>query len=69
MYYFNVSMMRNEAVMPKILAEDAGAAELRDPMFCAKTSFKFRRPSWLQRKKGSPALCSCSRPSVCPASC
>ena len=59
MYYFNVSMMRNEAVMPRILAEDTGAAELRDPMFCAKTAFKFRRPGWLHRKKASPAPCAC----------
>ena len=59
MYYFNVSMMRNETVMPRILAEDTGAAELRGPMFCAKTAFKFRRPGWLHRKKASPAPCVC----------
>ena len=69
MYYFNVYMMRNEAVMPRILAEDTGAAELRDPMFCAKTAFKFRRPGWLHRKKASPAPCACRRPAVCNACC
>lgn len=66
MYYFNNSIMTNEAVMPRILAEDTGAAELRNPMFCAKTAFKFRRPGWLQRKKVPFAPCSCCRP--CPAS-
>ena len=66
MYYFNNSIMTNEAVMPRILAEDTGAAELRNPMFCAKTAFKFRRPGWLQRKKTSIAPCACCRP--CPAS-
>lgn len=68
MYYFNNSVMTNEAVMPRILAEDTGAAELRDPMFRAKTAFKFRRPSWLHRKKASPTHYTC-KSSCCPASC
>lgn len=67
MYYFCNTMMTNEAVMPRILAEDTGAAELRNPMLCAKTAFKFRLPGWLRRKKASPASRSCCRP--CPASC
>ena len=66
MYYFNVSVMTNEAVMPRILAEDTGATELRNPLFCAKTSFHFRRPSW---KKVSPSPRTCCRPCTCPASC
>lgn len=69
MYYFNQTVMTNEAVMPRILAEDTGAAVLRDPMFCAKTAFKFRRPGCLRRKKASPASRSCCRPSSSPASC
>ena len=68
MYYFNNSMMINEAVMPRILAEDTGAAELRNPMFCAKTAFRFRRPGWLGRKNSSPSPSPCAcRP--CSASC
>lgn len=67
MYYFNNSMMSNEAMMPRILAEDTGVSELRDPGSGAKTSFSFRRPGWLQRKKASPTPCTCRRP--CNASC
>lgn len=68
MYYFNNSIMRNEAVMSRILAEDTGAAELRDPMFCAKTAFRFHRHGWLHRKKVSPAHCACRR-AACNVCC
>lgn len=69
MYYFNVSMMRNEAVMPRILAEDTGAAELRTTMSDTKASFKFHCPNWLRRKEVSPALCACCCSDMRPASC
>lgn len=69
MYYFNVSMMRNEAVMPRIMAEDTGAAELRNPMFYGKAAFKFHRPGWLRRKKASPPPCVCCRLNTRTASC
>ena len=69
MYYFNVSMMRNEAVMPRILAEDTGAAELRTTMSDTKASFKFHRPNWLRRKKVSHPPCAHRRPETCNACC
>lgn len=67
MYYFNQTFIHNEAALPRILAEDTGAAELRDPIFCAKTAFKFHKPRWLKRKELSPAPCVCCKP--CTASC
>lgn len=68
MYYFNASLIASEAVMPRILAEDTGAAELRNPLFCAKTEFKLRRPGWLRRRTHSPVRCP-RVPNSCPASC
>lgn len=67
MYYFNQAFIYDEASLPRILAEDTGATELRDPVFQAKTEFKFRKPSWLKRKERFPAACICPKPS--PASC
>lgn len=67
MYYFHQTILHNEPVLPRILAEDTGAAELRDPMSIKKTAFRFRKPSWLSRKKHSPAPCACYKPR--PASC
>lgn len=40
MYYLFVSPITSSAEMPRILAEDTGAAELREPVFCAKTEFR-----------------------------
>lgn len=69
MYYFNHSIITSEAVMPRILAEDTGVAELRNPTFFANKTFKFRRPNWLHRKKAFSGPCSCCTPCSCPSSC
>lgn len=67
MYYFNTSMMTNEALMPRILAEDTGVTELRDPIFCAKTEFKLPKFRWPHRRKAVPCSCQCAP--RCAASC
>lgn len=67
MYYFNQTLIYKEAALPRILAEDTGAAELRDPIFCAKTTFQFRKPRWLKRKAHADAPRTCCKP--CTASC
>lgn len=67
MYYFNTSMMATEALMPRILAEDTGVAELRDPIFCAKTEFKLPKFRWPHRRKAVPCSCQCAP--RCAASC
>ena len=67
MYYFNQTFIYKEAALPRILAEDTGAAELRDPIFCAKTNFQFRKPRWLKRKERAASSCTCYKP--CTACC
>lgn len=69
MYYLFVTPITNAAEMPRILAEDTGVAELRHPMFCAKTEFKLPGKRWLRRKKSAPAKCTCAQTNTCPASC
>lgn len=69
MYYLYVSPITSPAEMPRILAEDTGAAELRHPTFCAKTEFRLPKKRWLFRKKSTSAKCACTRPSKCTASC
>ena len=69
MYYLFVSPITSSAEMPRILAEDTGAAELREPVFCAKTEFRLPKKGWLFRKKSTSAKCACTRTSKCTASC
>lgn len=69
MYYLFVSPITSSAEMPRILAEDTGAAELREPVFCAKTEFRLPKKGWLFRKKSTCAKCACTRTSKCTASC
>lgn len=67
MYYFYYTSCNQEASLPRILAEDTGAPELRHPIALERTPFKFRKPRWLTRKKPASTPCACGKP--CAASC
>ena len=67
MYLMNYHLYANEASMPRVLAEDAGAAELRDPVFCVQTDFHFRKPGWLSRLKCKRTGVRACRPQTSPA--
>lgn len=67
MYLMNYHLYANEASMPRVLAEDAGAAELRDPVFCIQTEFHFRKPGWLSRLKRRHTCARACRPQTSPA--
>ena len=66
MYLMNYHLYANEANYPRMLAEDTGAAELRDPVFCVQTDFHFRKPGWFSRLKRKRTVCAC-RPRTAPA--
>jgi len=40
MYLMNYNLYANEAQMMKVMAEDAGAPELRNPVFYIRTEYK-----------------------------
>lgn len=40
MYLMNYHIYANKAAMPQIMAEDAGAVELRNPVFYIRTEYK-----------------------------
>ena len=40
MYLMNYHIYANRAMLPQIMAEDAGAAELRNPVFYIRTEYK-----------------------------
>lgn len=67
MYYFNGVSYRNEAILPRILAEDVAAAELRDPMFSAARKTKGHLFSRMNKKTVS--ACYTRKQSCCPATC
>ena len=61
------SIMRNEAVMSRILAEDTLAAELRAPAPVTKKKQPFFRAGWLRKRSKSNVRCVCTehRPASC----
>ena len=67
MYLMNYQLYSSEARMPRILAEDAGIPELRDPVFCIRTKFRFGKIR-RARKAADARCCVCqSRLKVSPA--
>lgn len=68
MYYLNGATYGNEAFLPRILAEDVAAAELRDPMFSAARKGKGRLFSRMNKKKTVSACYTCKQ-DCCPAAC
>lgn len=50
MNIMNYHLYANGAQMPQIMAEDAGAAELRNPVFYIRTEYKYGRIQRLREK-------------------
>lgn len=63
---FNLySTASSTAQLPRILAEDVGAPELRNPMLCTKKPFKLHLPK--QQAQQEAESCTCSRTKLCTA--
>lgn len=57
MNLMNYHLYANTAMMPQIMAEDAGAAELRNPVFYIRTEYKY---GWLGRLREEFAKKKCT---------
>lgn len=63
--YYPIDYSRSAAQLPRILAEDAGAPELRNPMLCTRKPFRLRLPKWKSPEKEDCRPCTCTK--VCTA--
>ena len=43
--FYPIDYSRNAAQLPRILAEDSGAPELRNPMLCTRKPLRLRPPA------------------------
>ncbi|MDO4297795.1 MAG: hypothetical protein Q4C59_04855 [Lachnospiraceae bacterium] len=50
MNLMNYHLYANTAALPQIMAEDTGAAELRNPVFYIRTEYNYGRISRLREK-------------------
>lgn len=57
MYYFFIHNARTPAVMPRILSEDVGAAELRTPMLPTRRKLRLRMPKWRTQQQEPRYTC------------
>ena len=52
-FYLYNTVYTEKAMLPQIMAEDTGAAELRNPVFCIQTSYRCRTLTRLRTRFNS----------------
>lgn len=63
--FYPIDYSRDAAKLSRILAEDSGAPELRNPMLCTRKPLRLRLPKWKSPEKVECRPCAC--PKVCTA--